>query len=612
MRNKLFQRLTSALCVLALLLGLAPTAFAADKPAQSDNRNKQNYTTYYASTVKSYLYANSSGGLTRVELAEGKIVVENYDSSFNMLSGQRLSMELPLWGGFFAGENANYIITGQTNEAQDDTREVVRVTKYDKNWNRVGHVSARAGDVSSKITTPFKAGSLRCAEYGGYLYIYTCAEGYADRNGRCHQSTRMFKLQESSMTFVDEGMLDTVSHSFNQYILIDQDRSIVTLDQGDANYRGAILMRYWTKAGPEPITWYDRGPLSIIHDDSFIQTFPGKSGENKTGAGLGGLAETSSGYVTAYAYDPNWGNSASRNIYLGYTSKSTMQSTTKKLTVQAGASTPVLAPTGLSGGYVLWNVIHEANVPTDTICYAPYSADGTVGTVQSVKGALSDCQPIYWNGKAVWYVTNYSAPVFYTLDSSGLKSYPANGGEASGTSNTPSTPANPTASPFSDIKATDWFYSDVMQLYNKSIVSGKSANRFDPMGTVTWGEALKLVMEACGYSAVSATGAEWAENYKNAAVVNGWVSSSISLTTAISTNEVAELICRVLNITPTGKASPYADAANAYGVELYYTSPQIFMGSPNPGGKPLFNGDKNLTRAQICAIIVRVMNLANS
>ena len=60
-------------------------------------------------------------------------------------------------------------------------------------------------------------------------------------------------------------------------------------------------------------------------------------------------------------------------------------------------------------------------------------------------------------------------------------------------------------------------------------------------------------------------------------------------------------------ITSSGKASPFADAASSYGIELYYTYPRIFEGNANPnGGLPLFNNDKDLTRAQVCAIICRL------
>lgn len=180
-------------------------------------------------------------------------------------------------------------------------------------------------------------------------------------------------------------------------------------------------------------------------------------------------------------------------------------------------------------------------------------------------------------------------------------------GNTTATTTTPTKPSASTGNPFNDVKTTDWFYANLMTLYNKNIIVGKGNGRFDPNGKVTYGEALKMIMESCGYSATVGTGSEWAADYKAKAVSYGWLSDSVSVTSPISRNAVAELVCKVLNITPSGKASPYADAANAYGIELYYTSPQIFVGSTNPkGGLPLFDNDKDLTRAQVCAIICRL------
>ena len=70
--------------VLALCLGLLPAAYAAPAgdPAASGNINQQDYATY-GKTVKSYLYENPAGGLTRVEYINGKIVVPGYPPQNN-------------------------------------------------------------------------------------------------------------------------------------------------------------------------------------------------------------------------------------------------------------------------------------------------------------------------------------------------------------------------------------------------------------------------------------------------------------------------------------------------------------------------------------------------
>lgn len=59
------------------------------------------------------------------------------------------------------------------------------------------------------------------------------------------------------------------------------------------------------------------------------------------------------------------------------------------------------------------------------------------GQVQTDQAPLSGCQPIPYDGGIVWYVTNGSAPVFYTLDGSGV------GRHEAGTDQQPEKPEDP-------------------------------------------------------------------------------------------------------------------------------------------------------------------------
>ncbi|MDE5824261.1 MAG: hypothetical protein K2H91_06210, partial [Lachnospiraceae bacterium] len=136
-------------------------------PAVSYNKDAQNYSGYRAKTITSHLYENQIGGLTRVEYINGQIVVEDYDNGFNLRATYTIPMELSIWGGFYAGKNYNFVIFGQENPSQDNSKEVIRVVKYSKDWRRLGQTSLRGANT----TIPFRSGSLRCAEYGDYLYI---------------------------------------------------------------------------------------------------------------------------------------------------------------------------------------------------------------------------------------------------------------------------------------------------------------------------------------------------------------------------------------------------------------------------------------------------------
>ena len=162
-------------------------------------------------------------------------------------------------------------------------------------------------------------------------------------------------------------------------------------------------------------------------------------------------------------------------------------------------------------------------------------------------------------------------------------------------------------SQFKDVSATAWYRDNLATLVRMGVITGKGEGKFDPLGTVTYGEALKMVLQACGYTAALGTGSQWAINYKNLAVSRGWISSDIDLNAAISRNATAELTAKVLGVSAVTSGSPFADEANGYAAALYYTSPQIFAGSPNPnGGKPLFKNSSPLLRQEVCAVICRV------
>lgn len=177
-----------------------------------------------------------------------------------------------------------------------------------------------------------------------------------------------------------------------------------------------------------------------------------------------------------------------------------------------------------------------------------------------------------------------------------------------GNTSTTTTPGGVTdVSQFKDVASNAWYRNDLDTLVKAGVITGKGEGKFDPKGTVTYGEALKMVLEACNHTAAVGTGSQWAINYKNLAVSNGWISSSIDLNAPITRNATAELAAKVMGVSPATSGSPFADEANAYAVALYYTNPQIFYGTTNPnGGKPLFENNKPLLREQVCAVICRV------
>lgn len=440
MRKGFLKRLAAAACALTLLLTALPAVSAAGTPVSSRNINRQDYTTY-GSTVTSYLYENEQGGVTRVEYTGGAVVVEDYDGAYNLTSSRSIQPELPVWGGFFAGRDANFLIFGQNNPSQSNSAEVIRVVKYSKDWQRQGQASLKGANT----TVPFDAGSLRCDEYGGYLYIRTCHEMYTSKDGYNHQSNLTMAVRQSDMTITDSyydvmnSSYGYISHSFNQFLIVDGDGKIVTLDHGDAYPRGVVFCKYYADAGSGKFTGQRYGSWCSCGE---MLKFAGSIGSNTTGGSVGGLAETTDCYVMAYNYDGK-GGTGPRDAYYHYMDKASGRSWSMKLTSGTpGVTTPVLAPTGLSGGYVMWNG-KSGSAPNDTLYYLAYAANGTPGETRTAQAPLSDCQPIYHGGRAVWYVTNNSAPTFYGLDDSGVTVLGRDGSGTAAPPETPSVPAKP-------------------------------------------------------------------------------------------------------------------------------------------------------------------------
>lgn len=267
----------------------------------TDNASDNHYNTW-SSVTNSYLVQNSDGTLTRLENTSSGVVIENYSADGKTLISQRtISKELNTFGGFYSGKDYNYLVFGQNNTSESDSKEVVRVVKYTKSWSKVNSCS-----ISGVNTTkPFSAGSLRMEEAGGKLYVYTCHEMYADSDGINHQANMLFTIDESSMSLTD-SMYDVsnltdgyVSHSFNQFIKADESgKYIYRVDHSESsNY---MMNGSYLSVNGITLTKYKADGKSTAVSVSVPVKFDiNKS--NYTGASIGGFELGSGNCLIAYA-----------------------------------------------------------------------------------------------------------------------------------------------------------------------------------------------------------------------------------------------------------------------------------------------------------------------
>lgn len=471
---KRFLQRTVGIAAAALLLPFATAGQAVLAETTADtavchaytgtNEEAQNYMRW-AQTMQSFLTPCSDGTLMQVQadLQEGYYIAQYYSSDFQPLCAVRIAQELPLFGGFYAAGDAYYILTGQSQATdssgtreEDDDLEVFRVTKYDKNWNRLGSCGVYGADT----TVPFSAGSARMTDDGTYLLVRTCHEMY-NSGGVYHQSNFTFQVNMAEMTVTDY-FTDTknmnhgyVSHSFNQFLQMDNG-TLVTADHGDAYGRGVIFMRYPTDISAG--TFQSNGV-------EYLQTLVPAGSGNGTGISVGGFSCMDDQYLIAYnavddaeerttyagekRYHYFSGSKGSfdgkmytlpeyRNICFSMIDKKDGSYTNYQCTEYTeadgkSASTPQLVTLENGKFVLLWsemNVVRTGEyigysgynnyysyVPNHTV-YAMIS-DGDDADTVCFEGDLSDCQPVVYQGNVVWYVRNGDQATFYQLTPDG-------------------------------------------------------------------------------------------------------------------------------------------------------------------------------------------------
>ena len=410
---------------MAVSTAVSAGSFSAFAVAQcvaysGSNVNAQDYV-QWSDTVKSYLTVCDNGNYMRVQSGaiEGKLLVEYYSPDFEPLSTKLIDNELPIFGAFYDSGNNYYVLSGQENPKQNDSLEVFRITKYDKNWNKI----KSCGLYGANTTVPFDAGSARMTHSGDHLLVRTCHEMYKSSDGNNHQANVTIEVDMPSMTITDSytGIMNVdygyVSHSFNQFIKTDGNH-IVALDHGDAHPRSAVLVKYnsdFTTGKFFPSYFEQVSNIDVV-------TYPEYTAGhyNYTGAAIGGFDVSSSSYIVAQStVDLDYINtSETRNVYVSAVSKDLSTNKLNKITSYAegtdSASAPQLVKINNNSFLLLW--------ARDTkVSCVKLNADGTVnGSIHTFEGSLSDCQPVIKNGRAVWYVYDKNNVTFNSLNLSNL------------------------------------------------------------------------------------------------------------------------------------------------------------------------------------------------
>lgn len=156
---------------------------------------------------------------------------------------------------------------------------------------------------------------------------------------------------------------------------------------------------------------------------------------------------------------------------------------------------------------------------------------------------------------------------------------------------------------FTDVLPGVWYYDYVTALAGVGVMTGVGNHQFQPEGTLTWGQAMKLLLLAAGYEEQAPVGAHWASGYMARAAADGLIDPSVDPDAVLSRLAFCQVAAKVLKLSAALTVSPFTDTDDPGVLALYE------RGIINGVGNGAFAPDATLTRAEISKIIWCIMDL---
>lgn len=428
----------------------------------------------FSSVKNSALYKDGTGYVA-VDYSKNGLIATKYDANFNQLSQATVNMELPIFGGFYAGSDFNYILFGQKNPDESKDVEVFKLVKYSKIFEKV-----KEGSVKDCYTVePFQAGTVSIAESNGKIVVHTSRKRYKANNVNSQsQFTMIFNKETLAVeNNIGSEQENHVSHSFNQIALADG-KNVVLLDHGDAYPREVLLNVYSTETKK--------------YSKTTMFTIPGKVGENSTGISVGGVVAGSANYIVAMNSvkhstdkDVSYGSSAKpafltvdeRDVVLLVKSKTGTDAAKQvKLTDYVGknllASTPYIVKVDTDKFVVCWQEMQygENNtIVNNGMKFVIVDGNGAkqTGILESKAILAKNFVPVIDGDYLIWYVNNSATErkfykVSLTKESSTVK--PSDSSSSSSTKNDESSSSQSSTQPTSTEKPVATFVQRIMSV----------------------------------------------------------------------------------------------------------------------------------------------------
>lgn len=184
------------------------------------------------------------------------------------------------------------------------------------------------------------------------------------------------------------------------------------------------------------------------------------------------------------------------------------------------------------------------------------------------------------------------------------------------------TPEAPAVLPFTDVPANAWYYDEVKEAWEKDLIDGMTADRFDPNGSLTVAQAIKLAaslhqMYHKGEVTLTNGASNWFDSYVDYAVANGIIEARYDgytlaeMNAPVSREEFVHIFFGAMPANSYYARNSVADNAipdvkvdDDFADEIYtFYRAGILTGSDAKG---TFYPESSIKRSEVAAILIRM------
>lgn len=240
LRKKIRMNMRSALLVVmaavCVLLSANPAAAAAGEVYAGFSKNIYAVGSYanWDGVSNVAQFVNEKGQYCCAYDDDKQVVVIKTKKGKPVGTKIRLKKKHPLFGTVTCDTDGNYyLVTGETNDTDDRSKNTIFISKYDKNGKHIKTVGDNGSsslaswyDTSFYTKIPFDGGNCDAAVNGSLLTVNYAREMYSG-----HQSNSVLTINTKTMKKADSGQMYN-SHSFAQRVVPYQD-GFVYASEGD-------------------------------------------------------------------------------------------------------------------------------------------------------------------------------------------------------------------------------------------------------------------------------------------------------------------------------------------------------------------------------------------